>query len=320
MTIISTLFAIGYLLYANFIPNVSADAPSLISALNSSQPIWAGGLNFDQELKPVILSGGVKNLLSQKQFIINQSKDQLVAKFKANKKLSLAQLKDTLTSNLKIAPRTKVLEDRVLAQTGGSGVVNFEAPKGRYILQVSSLPGLDITVPSSVNITGDSFVIPVALRPGDGRVKKVASSNFSVINQVSAAEKVEGNSQIKIATFYDKNSNNKVDDGENVVPWAGLRVDLIDLAKQKSLPLSPGWNAFSSGQDGLTASKLIDDLKSKGCPEVGVSTIDNGVRKTYLGRGENNYSSEDFSLEPGKVYSIKGCEVPFYSLNLGEKK
>jgi hypothetical protein len=122
--------------------------------------------------------------------------------------------------------------------------------------------------------------------------------------------------------YFDKNNNGEWDTDENVAPWAGVRVDLVNMGKQSGITLSDQWKDvyLDNAKAGMKASDLVNDL-GQNCPTAGVSAIDGDTRKTFMKReGEVFGSAEDFEITDGKVYSIKGCDVPFYIIGYDLEK
>lgn len=307
-----------------FTSNTFAQNVSVADLLNRNERIWAGSA-LDTELKPVILQGRVSRILTQKQLIYQKSQTQIISTLKKDKKISSSKVKEIIKSNIKIEPLVQKLEDRNLTQTGGAGIVELQTEKGRYKVQASSINNVDLIVPPLVNITRDVQILPIGVRAGSGNVIKIVQNSLSFPKEAMAQGTDTTSSNLKIAAYFDKNKNGKWDKDESVVPWAGIRIDLLNIGKQKTFELSSGWNTFSAdsiGKDNLTASQFVNDLASQGCPEAGVSTVDNGVRKTYFSRDQNSFSGEDFAIQEGKVYSIRGCQVPFYFIGykVQEKK
>ena len=121
--------------------------------------------------------------------------------------------------------------------------------------------------------------------------------------------------------FDDKNNNGSWDSEEEVLPWAGVRVDLVNLGKQSGMKFSDQWKDvyLDNAKDGMRASDLVNDL-SANCPTAGVSMTEGGIRKTFLKREGEVFGEGDFEITPGRVYSIKGCDVPFYIIGYDLEK
>lgn len=292
--------------------------------LEANEYVWAGSINVQEtDLKPIALTGKLSNLMTQRDYALTLAIQETIDTLIKTKTASTSRTKQFFKEAINLPAKIELLEgNRVLIQTGGAGTAEFEAEKGRYAMQIAPVNSVNLNLPSSVNINLDEYVIPVGINDkGSGTVKKIASSfNSGLVNEVSA-QAPAGNSKVKLAMFYDKNNNGKWDSDEPVAPWAGIRIDLVNLGKKSGINLSDEWKDLylDGARQGLRASELVDDL-SKNCPTAGVSYIDGDTRKTYLKREGEVFGSDDFDITSGKVYSVKGCEIPFYIIGYDLEK
>lgn len=299
-----------------------ANSNKTLAYLDTKQFVWVGNKTGNGEpLKPVTLTGKLAKVLTQQEYALSTAIEETVDVLIETKRASTSQVKQFFTAAININPQVETIEgNRILAKTGGAGVVEFEAEKGRYSLQIAPVDGININLPASVNINLEEYIIPIGINGnGNGSVKRLAGAE-SFIQGVSAQE--GGNSKVKIAMYFDKNNNGEWDTDENVAPWAGVRVDLVNMGKQSGITLSDQWKDvyLDNAKAGMKASDLVNDL-GQNCPTAGVSAIDGDTRKTFMKReGEVFGSAEDFEITGGKVYSIKGCDVPFYIIGYDLEK
>jgi len=297
-----------------------ANSNKTLAYLDTKQFVWVGN-QTDEALKPVSLTGKLSKVLTQQEYALSTAIEETVDVLLQTKRASTSQAKQFFTEAINIDPQAETIEgNRILAKTGGAGIVEFEAEKGRYSLQIAPVDGVNINLPASVNVNLGEYIIPIGINGnGSGSVKRIASSE-TFIKESLAQE--GGNSKVKIAMYFDKNNNGKWDSDEEIAPWAGVRVDLVNLGKQSGIALSDQWKDvyLDNAKAGMKASDLVNDL-GQNCPTAGVSAIDGDTRKTFMKReGEVFGSADDFEITGGKVYSIKGCEVPFYIIGYDLEK
>src|SRR3989344_87053 len=290
--------------------------------LEQKQFVWVGSGVKPADLKPIALTGSLNQVLTQQEYAFSLAIEETINTLLKTKKASTAQVKQFFRDGINLPAKTELLDGNlILVQTGGDGVAEFETEKGRYLLQAASVAAVNLNLPSSVNINLDEYIIPVGINnKGQGTVKKIAGSAESLIKE-AIAQGSAGNSKVKLAIFYDKNNNGKWDSDEEVAPWAGVRVDLVNLDKLASIELSDEWkDVYLDGlKKGTKASDLVNNM-SQNCQTAGVSYIDGDTRKTFLKREGEIFGSDDFEITPGKVYSVRGCDIPFYIIGYDLKK
>lgn len=79
-----------------------------------------------------------------------------------------------------------------------------------------------------------------------------------------------------------------------------------------------GWNLMTLTAipaTPLTASTMIQNINSQGGQTTSVSTLQDGVWKTFVVRGGNEYSGEDFAVELGQGYFVKNNNRSLFTFN-----
>ncbi len=187
--------------------------------------------------------------------------------------------------------------------TGKSGSVGGNLEQGKYKVEIASIPGVDIKIPGVIDVkAGQSVIVPVAVKEGSGKVEKKGNAQGVPIDEVKETGKVT------IVVFADKNNNGKFDKNEDILPWAGLTVELKRVTDEKAISLEKGDNKITLPvlpDKLLTASILLREIALQGGEATSVSIFENGFWKTYVAEGAKAYSFEDFPILPGKSYSIK---------------
>lgn len=243
-------------------------------------------------------------------YAIAKTKEDIRHKFDLGEKVSLNYFKGTLVSNLVIKPEGYKTEKGIAMITDNSGLAQFPVQKGLYKVSAASIHGTQLTIPEYIDITNPSEVLLVAVRAGNGEVKMEESL-------VRHSDMTEGNAQLKVVVFYDKNGNAKWDETEKIAPWGGVGVSLEKVNRNSFLSLVQGWNLItlnSLPEKTVTASGLIVDVAKQGGYITTVSTLDNGVWRSHLVRGDKMFSGDDFVIEPGKAYFVKATRTSIYKI------
>lgn len=187
--------------------------------------------------------------------------------------------------------------------TGRSGSNSGFMESGRYKVEVQSMPGFNLSVPVSVEVKDDStIVVPIGIREGSGKVERKGYA------QETGTDKDKETGKVTVVVFADKNKNGKLDKNEDILPWAGLTVELKRVSSDRAISLSEGDNQVTLQilpDKLLTASILLRDIALQEGDAISVSTWENGAWKTYVAEGAKAYSFEDFPILPEKSYSIK---------------
>ncbi|RJP47577.1 MAG: hypothetical protein C4584_00295 [Armatimonadetes bacterium] len=204
--------------------------------------------------------------------------------------------------------------------TGKGGVVEGSVDEGTYRVNVDSIPGLDITIPEIVDVGEGKIQVLVGVKSGSGQVKKVKQGEksggglldwFPNIFKVFAAEHEVDGPLVSVLVFDDRNGNGRMDSSEEPVSLAALNVELDNVYQEKMIELTAGWNLVTLNilpSKALTASVLGGEIAKQGGYSTTISTLENGVWKSYVTRGDKTYTGEDFPIEPGKAYFVKALK------------
>jgi len=201
-----------------------------------------------------------------------------------------------------------------LMVTGKMGTTESEIGEGRYLVTLDSMQDLDIKVPAIVEVKTGTTIVPIAIHEGSGKVEKV-----SVIKARSGIEVYAQNEElpkVKVAAFYDENGNGKWDGSEKALPWAGIQVSLTKINQEKVISLIPGWNLITLTAlpvKPLTAKGLLAQIVKQGGNATTVSTLENGAWKSYVVEDHQDYSKDNFTIEPGKAYFLNALKHSTFS-------
>lgn len=200
--------------------------------------------------------------------------------------------------------------------TGPTGIVEDRIPEGKYMVEIAPVLGFDIKTPAVVEIKeATSTLIPVAIKKGTGKVEKTAPPTGwqwllnKLFGTVFAQEKQD--SPVQLVVFADTNNNGRIDKDEQVLPWAGLKVELKKVNQDRILSLIPGWNLVALEvlpQKPLNASTLLGEIAKQGGYATTVSVLENGAWKSFVVRGDKTYSGDDFPITLGKAYFVKALK------------
>ncbi|MFH0937397.1 MAG: protein phosphatase 2C domain-containing protein, partial [Candidatus Daviesbacteria bacterium] len=238
-------------------------------------------------------------------------KNLIKDKIAQNAKITSGEIKEIMALDI-IEPKIEKLESGYLLTTGKAGVVEAEIETDKYLVSLDPLPGYDIKIPSFVDLPeGSTMILPIEVTEGSGKIETVATKTFEKNNFVTAAYAAEIQNKkatIKAAVF----SKNK----EKVLPWAGISLKLEKLNQEQTLILNAGWNLITLTtlpEKALTASDLIQEIAQQKGWVTTVSTLENGVWKSYLMRGDKSFSLEDFVLKPGQAYFVKALKPSVFN-------
>lgn len=116
--------------------------------------------------------------------------------------------------------------------TGSTGTAKNKTARSFYNLDVKPVSGYDISIPEGINLNKEKVMIAVGISPGNGLVTKSNSKPTMMAkisnwfdNKVYAQEPT---SEVSVVTYYDKNKNGRWDRSEEIVPWAGVTVEMTD--------------------------------------------------------------------------------------------
>ncbi len=219
-------------------------------------------------------------------------------------KISWDEVRKIATSE---AIKSEVMKTKTgyLFITGKEGFVEGVIERGRYLVSINGLPGVNISIPAVVDTTkGSSAIVPIKVKKGSGKVEKTsaAPSNLSLIKIAAAAEKDNSTSRVQVVVMTEDNKP---------LRWAGIKVELQNINQEKTISLSGGWNLVTLAAlpaRTLTAKGLLEQISQQGGQAASVSTLVDGAWKSYVLRGDKSYSMEDFLIEPGKAYFVKALK------------
>ncbi|MBI4029455.1 MAG: hypothetical protein HY376_03760 [Candidatus Blackburnbacteria bacterium] len=192
-------------------------------------------------------------------------------------------------------------------QTGQNGIAEGQVEPNEYKITVPSYENIGLSTPSTISIKDGKYILPIGIKEGKTN-ENTAARNKSALLRIKAYAENNSPKPISIVTYYDENSNGKWDSNEHAVPWAGVEVALTKINKNKLISFNQGWNLFTLTavpSKPLTASGLIQEIAKQGGYATTVSALDNGSWKSYVVRGDSDFSGEDFAIEPGRAYFVK---------------
>lgn len=222
-------------------------------------------------------------------------------------------------------PKTMVTKAGYLLITGKAGTVEGQTEKGKYLVEVSAIPDLNIKVPSYIDLSSGDVALGIAIKEGSGKVEKVGFAggrdDIDLVKSASAQE-ATNSAKVKVVVFADNNGNGVYDNEEKVLPWAGVQVKLTKVDQGKTVSLNAGWNLVSLTalpNETIAASNILKNIGSQGGQATTVSTLVSGDWKSFVIRGDKTYSGDDFAIVPGKAYFIKALKpsaIKFTGQNL----
>ncbi|MDO8452881.1 MAG: hypothetical protein Q7S79_03965 [bacterium] len=193
--------------------------------------------------------------------------------------------------------------------TGSSGQTSGVIEKGDYSISSTAIDDVQVSIPESIEIRNGSYVIPIGIKEGKSEVKR--SGNIRDSSTAVYAQDSNNSNKATVVTYHDENGNGKWDKNEAPVPWAGVDVELKKINQKNLVRLNNGWNLVSLTavpSSPMTASTLIKEIAKQGGYATTISTLVDGVWKSYVVRGDNDFSGEDFAIEPGKAYFVKSLK------------
>lgn len=262
---------------------------------------WWGGLQDLIKRQPAKQVKGTSiSAINQTQFIDASTFELLVKKNMIEQQLAetgqvdISYVKQLLQEDI-LKPEVQKTDSGYIFTTGKVGSVFGEIEPGKYNLSVTSLDGVDITLPKQIEIgKSSSILIPITLKEGTGKVEKTAS-----IKELK--ESNEGATQVSVV----------LTDGKKALPFTGIQLVLSKAVVNQTINLNNGWNLVTLNTNPeklLTASSLSEQALKQGGYIVAISTLEDGAWKTFVTRGDKNYSLNDFIIQPGKAYFIKAAK------------
>ncbi len=218
------------------------------------------------------------------------------------KEVTSVFVKNTLTTDVISQEKIDTVNGYILT-TNSTGISQSKISEGLYKVEITPMDGVDIQTIGTIKVDSvKQIILPIAVSQGSGKVTMLQGSQ-------SEEKGMSGDSSnLKVFVFSDSNKNGSLDNNEKVLAWAGMQAHLTRLDRTQSLLLSSGWNLVTLSAlppQPLTASKLLGQIASQGGYATTVSTLSDGAWKSYVKRGENDYSGDDFVIEVGKAYFVK---------------
>ncbi|MBI3558831.1 hypothetical protein HY085_00375, partial [Candidatus Gottesmanbacteria bacterium] len=180
--------------------------------------------------------------------------------------------------------------------TGSDGVVFADLPKGNYSVKISSITGVDISAPTTVEIPfGPVPIINIGVSKGSGQVKAVINKT-----NVTADKAI-------FRVYHDGNNNGTREVKEQFLPWAGVKLTLTKLSTERRAQLAEGWTSVAFPlvpKNAKTASGLILETLRQGGYATTVARFENGAWEEFVMRGNTKFGT-DFPIEPGRGYMIR---------------
>lgn len=203
--------------------------------------------------------------------------------------------------------------DGYVFMTGEDGTVNGKLLPGEYMIQVPQYKVVGLSTPQALSIKDGKTILAIGIKPNSNNKAIKTKTSYRINIDAHAADNKE--KQVETITFYDQNSNGKWDSSEHAVPWAGVQVELKKVNQEKLVNFNSGWNLFTLTavpSKPLTASDLIQEIAKQGGYATTVSTLENDSWKSFVVRGDKNYSGENFTIEPGKAYFVKNLKKSIF--------
>lgn len=170
--------------------------------------------------------------VSALNFSLFQISTEIQEQLKTTKQITSSEIKKLFKDYATVAPITFTHEDNVEITTGSSGTAKNKTARSFYKLDVKPITGYNISIQEGVNLNKEKVIIAVGLTPGSGLVTK-SKNQPTMMAKVSdwfdnTVYAQEGTSDVSVVTYYDKNKNGKWDRSEDIVPWAGVTVEMTD--------------------------------------------------------------------------------------------
>ena len=246
--------------------------------------------------------------------VLNSASFELLVKMKLakrvlerNGRLDNLYIEDLLKRDI-FASEVVNTKESLLMITGKTGTAEGEIGEGQYLVNLSALQNSNIKIPSFVEVRSGTTFVPVAIREGSGKVEKTAGLSKGIGGEDIA--------KVRVAVYYDENSNGKWDQDEKALPWAGIQVSLTRVNQEKTVSLLLGWNLITLPAlpvKPLTAKGLLAQIVKQGGSASAVSTLENGAWKSYVVQENNDYSRDNFTIEPGKAYFVNALKHSTFS-------
>lgn len=173
-----------------------------------------------------------------------------------------------------------------------SGQVSLSIDRGGY--EVEILP-FNTNIQFSKNSDGITMFIPVN---EDG--SQLYEKNIKILSN-------ESDKNLTVYFYKDINNDGIKDASEEQWIIPNTIINIVKTFEPFELNINKGWNmlSFPFIMTNISASKLIKDIISQGGYISEVAYFNEGKWNSYIIRGDQVYSSEDFPIKPGNGYMIK---------------
>lgn len=197
----------------------------------------AAGLSKNSQVLGASTTNSPSQPIALGYAIYSESIREIEAKLEAEGKITSEQIQEIIIEKSvyeQSGTRTSAI---IEVLTGSDGVVKFKAPNTFFSLKANPIKSVDISLPGNFNPARNK-IIAVGIKPGSGKISYLPQSNPLNLFEAKPALAADEEKELTVAVYYDKNGNGRWDRGENVVPWAGVTVELTDenaeLKKSKS--------------------------------------------------------------------------------------
>ncbi len=212
-------------------------------------------------------------------------------------------IKNTLATDISLGKKIKTTNGYILV-TGEKGTYESEIDGGLYKVELIPMEGVDIQSIGTIQVDqGKRVTLPVGIAKGAGKVDRLQT-----LPPIEGRSQTENSTNLNVVVFSDPNKNGILDNNEEILPWAGVQIHLTKLDHTQSLSLLTGWNLVTLNalpDKTLPASSFLGEIAKQGGYATTVSKLEDGAWKTYVKRGETDYSGDDFVIEAGKAYFVK---------------
>lgn len=261
------------------------------------------------------------SITAQQPFNLAVKKELIKQAVTVSSQIDFEDVAQVLESDT-LEPRFNRTSEGYKFVTGSAGVSWGLVDKELYTVVLEGIPGVDIQTPLVVDAKNNSSVlVPISVSKGSGKVEsKPQGTETSLIKTAYAQANdntlADNKTKVQVLLFQDENKNGQFDTNDAVLPWANLIVKLKGLNNDKDIFLNKGWNLVTltalPGQT-LSASGVIQEIAKQNGYATTVSTLENGLWKSYVVRGDKTYSEEDFTVIPGKAYFVKSLRQSVFT-------
>lgn len=256
------------------------------------------------------VSAQLKGVFSAQEFEMTVKKEIIANKLMEEGKIDSVFIENVLKSDILEPEVVKTLEGYRFI-TGKEGMARAALEKTTFLISADPIPDMDIEIPAIIDLSNfSSAVIPVFIKKGSGQVVTAVfnTEDFKDFQKASGQKKnyPDKLSEVTLLVF------NK--EGMKRLPWANVTVQLKKKSANKGIALISGWNlvTLTAIPDKIyTGKDLLGEIAAQGGYATTVSTLVDGSWKTYVIRGDKDFSSssDNFSLEVGRAYFVKALKT-----------